>query len=47
MIAKQYCNPGGILVLDPDVLTSIRHKNIIEYRDIYESDEEIIVTIER
>lgn len=47
VIAKQYCNPGGILVLDPDVLTSIRHKNIIEYRDIYESDEEIIVTIER
>ena len=47
MITKQFCNPSGILVLDPDLLTSIRHKNIIEYREIYESDEEIIVTIER
>lgn len=47
MITKQFCNPNGILVLDPDLLTSIRHKNIIEYREIYESNEEIIVTIER
>ncbi|KAK8801392.1 hypothetical protein WA171_004536 [Blastocystis sp. BT1] len=47
VITKQFCNPSGILVLDPDLLTSIRHKNIIEYREIYESDEEIIVTIER
>lgn len=47
VITKDYCNPCGILVLDPDVLTSIRHKNIIQYYDIYESDQEIIVTIER
>ena len=47
VIAKQFCNPTGILLLDPDLLTSIRHKNIIEYRDIFESDEEIIVIIER
>ena len=47
VITKQFCNPSGILVLDPELLTSIRHKNIIEYRDIYESDEELIVTIER
>ena len=47
VITKKFCNPSGILVLDPDLLTSIRHKNIIEYREIYESDEEIIVTIER
>lgn len=47
VITKQFCNPSGILVLDPDLLTSIRHKNIIEYRDIYESEEELIVTIER
>ena len=47
VITKEYCNPCGILVLDPDVLTSIRHKNIIQYYDIYESDQEIIVTIER
>ena len=47
VITKQFCNPSGILVLDPELLTSIRHKNIIEYRDIYESEEELIVTIER
>ena len=47
MITKQFCNPNGILVLDPDLLTSIRHKNIIEDREIYESNEEISVTIER
>ena len=28
-------------------MTSIRHRNIIEYRNIYESDEELIVIIER
>ena len=47
VISKRFCNPTGLLVLDPQVLTSIRHKNIIRYYDIYESDEEIIVTIER
>lgn len=47
VIYKRFCSPTGLLVLDPQVLTSIRHKNIIKYYDIYESDEEIIVTIER
>ena len=47
VISKQFCNPTGLLVLDPEVLTSIHHKNIIEYHDIFESDEEIIVIIER
>lgn len=47
VIYKRFCSPTGLLVLDPQVLTSIRHKNIIKYYDIYESEEEIIVTIER
>lgn len=47
MIAKQFCNPSGLLLIDPELLTSIRHRNIIEYRNIYESDEELIVIIER
>ena len=47
VISKQYCNPSGLLLIDPDLLTSIRHRNIIEYRNIYESEEELIVIIER
>ena len=38
------------LISDPQSIAyciSIRHKNIIQYYDIYESDQEIIVTIER
>ena len=40
VIYKRFCSPTGLLVLDPQVLTSIRHKNIIKYYDIYESEEE-------
>ena len=29
VITKQFCNPSGILVLDPDLLTSIRHRILL------------------